>query len=162
MAATNDDSDEGNVWLVGIDGSIASHSALAFACQYIDKQNDTLHLVTVLSHPRDQHPHGHYQPESLKGFAHDFASRSGITKLHTHEIVGRPNEVIPKLVNDIKAMNLVVGRRGMSQEKREELGSTSAFLVNNANCNVIVVKFIMFYRFVCIVCKDIINFHIVR
>jgi nucleotide-binding universal stress UspA family protein len=63
-----------------------------------------------------------------------------VSKLHTHEVVGKPTEVILRLVKELNVMNLVVGRRGMSVEKRQELGSTSASLVSVADCNVVVVK----------------------
>eukprot|EP00004_Rigifila_ramosa_P007622 TRINITY_DN1867_c0_g1_i2.p1 TRINITY_DN1867_c0_g1~~TRINITY_DN1867_c0_g1_i2.p1 ORF type:complete len:152 (+),score=36.23 TRINITY_DN1867_c0_g1_i2:99-554(+) len=127
---------EAQRWMVGVDGSIASHAALAWATTNMHKNVDTLYLVTVTN----EREHKQRGVESLKGFADDFCAEAGVKKFETIERSGSPLEVLCLLVKELKIDNLVVGRRGMSKDKRDQLGSTSAHVVTAADCNVIVIK----------------------
>jgi len=49
-------------------------------------------------------------------------------------------EIITQAVEKKKIDYLVIGRRGMSQIKRFFAGSTSKYVVEHCNCNVLVVK----------------------
>jgi len=142
-------------WLVAIDGSKHAALAMQMALQMMNKENDNLFLIGVVEeligkfmYPtvssnvvvESQHALESETRARLKAYGHS-AKRLGVKNPHclmaTWSHVG---EMICKAVEQKNIDYLVIGRRGLSNFERLVIGSTSKYVIENANCNVLVAK----------------------
>ncbi len=76
----------------------------------------------------------------LADYALDTAKTAGVAGAYASAEEGQPADMILTLASEYKADLIVVGRRGMSGLKRFLIGSVSSAVINNAKCDVLVVK----------------------
>lgn len=58
----------------------------------------------------------------------------------THRVTGKPKPAIVQFAKEEKADLIIMGATGMGAFTRLLLGSTTAYVVNNAPCNVLIVR----------------------
>ncbi len=68
------------------------------------------------------------------------AKQAGITRVLGSVEEGHPGDMILARASEIKADLIVVGRRGIRGIERFLMGSVSSSIVNNSQCDVLVVK----------------------
>jgi nucleotide-binding universal stress UspA family protein len=78
--------------------------------------------------------------EKLISEAVDAAKQAGVTISHSSVEEGRPSNMILDKASRIKADLIVIGRRGIRGLRRFLIGSVSSSVVNEAQCDVLVVK----------------------
>jgi len=140
-------------WLVAVDSSEYSQWAFNVAISLLNPQNDTLFVLAValeeeyLLAKHHWHLLSLYRDAQLNTARIILKSFHGQAKLHhvanvvllmgwaTH--IG---EAICATIEEKKIDYLVVGRRSIGKIKRFIVGSTSKFVVENANCAVIIAK----------------------
>ena len=123
--------------LVPIDGSDNSYKALREAMEIARLNDVTLSVLTVQD---DGKLYGHALP-ILK---HNYTKASDIVKdnvkVQTFVVVGIPKKQIVEFATEQKCDLIVMGATGSNYFERMTLGSTTAYVVNHAPCNVTVVK----------------------
>jgi nucleotide-binding universal stress UspA family protein len=140
-------------WLVAVDDSSFASWAFNYATEYMDRKNDHLFIFNV--HDEPTAIYGGYATPELINSLHEVEERRSKKILvhygHKAKVLGigytmmkgsAPNagELICKAVKQYNIHQVVTGRRDMGEVKRFFLGSTSKYIVENADCNVIVVK----------------------
>jgi len=140
-------------WMVAVDDSNQSSYAFNYATQFMDKALDHLFLFNV--HDEPTIVYGGYATPELLTSLHDVeekrskkilvhyglkAKELGIKYTMMKGSAANAGELICKAVKQYSIHNVVTGRRDMGEVKRFFVGSTSKYIVENAECNVIVVK----------------------
>jgi len=135
-------------YMVALDGSQNSHDAFEAAIRAIhNPKEDELYLITVAERAplsigtmKDWNKR---MEKVTRGFLASYSILCKEKGLTPHCILGRAGnagELICQAVDQKMVDNLYVGRRGMGWGKRLLAGSVSRYLVEHANCNVVVVK----------------------
>lgn len=135
-------------YMVALDGSQNSHDAFEAAIRGIhNPKEDELYLITVAERaPLSVGPLKEWNKRMEKvtrGFLVSYnilCKEKGVTP---HCILGRAGnagELICQAVDQKQIDFLYVGRRGLGWGQRLLAGSVSRYLIEHANCNVIVVK----------------------
>eukprot|EP01124_Arcella_intermedia_P003695 TRINITY_DN1203_c0_g1_i1.p1 TRINITY_DN1203_c0_g1~~TRINITY_DN1203_c0_g1_i1.p1 ORF type:complete len:233 (-),score=55.13 TRINITY_DN1203_c0_g1_i1:67-765(-) len=140
-------------WLVAVDDSVFAAYAFNYATSFMDKTVDHLFLFNVHDEPTVVYG-GYATPELIQSL-HDVEERRskkilvhygqkakslGVKYTMMKGSAANAGELICKAVKQYNIHNVVTGRRDMGEVKRFFVGSTSKYLVENAECNVIVVK----------------------
>jgi len=144
-------------WLVPVDNSTNSEAALYFALDRMNKENDTLFLLTAVEEEamrsylygtinsgeilatiqQQKEEAGRLLLQKMTRRAKQF----GIKTIRL--LLGKSNEagdLICKAVDKHSIDYCCMGRRGMGKLKRLFVGSTSYYVAQYANCHVFVVK----------------------
>lgn len=77
---------------------------------------------------------------NLTSTALDAAKASGVKDVYASDEEGQPADMILTLATEYKVSLIVVGRRGVRGLERFLMGSVSSAVINNAKCDVLVVK----------------------
>jgi nucleotide-binding universal stress UspA family protein len=77
---------------------------------------------------------------NLASAALDAAKVAGVKEVYASDEEGQPADMILTLATEYKVNLIVVGRRGMRGLERFLMGSVSTAVINNAKCDVLVVK----------------------
>uniref|UniRef100_A0A6B2LHW2 UspA domain-containing protein n=1 Tax=Arcella intermedia TaxID=1963864 RepID=A0A6B2LHW2_9EUKA len=140
-------------WMVAVDDSEYSGYAFNYCVHMMDKKNDHLYILNVYDEPTTTYG-GYSVPElvqklveveekrSKKILAHYGGKAKALEVSHTM-IKGcshHPGDMICKGITNYQIDTLVLGRRDMGDLKRFFVGSTSKYVIENAECNVVVVK----------------------
>jgi nucleotide-binding universal stress UspA family protein len=131
-------------WMVGIDDSPNAYYAFHFACANMNPERDHLLLVGVAQEQtlslgdvtKTQRKH----IKRVLAFYRKEADTLGICNslvLGQYKHIG---ETLCLIAERLRVNQLVLGRRSMMDIKRLLVGSTSKYVVENANCNVAVVR----------------------
>lgn len=131
-------------WMVSIDDSACAFYAFQFACNNLLRDKDHLFLVNIVREGtltlgdtlKSQRKFG----KKILGFYMKEAERLGITCsliLGQYRHIG---EALCLVAERLRINQLILGRRSMMDIKRLLVGSTSRYVVENANCNVAVVR----------------------
>jgi nucleotide-binding universal stress UspA family protein len=140
-------------YLIAIDDSSASNTVFNTVDVLMNKEQDELYIMSVcenyppyyalsmipeMVHLAEKKAEQHTRTNLLH-----FAEKAKKLGIKYHLLMGKSHhvgEVVCKAV-DKKAIDfLVVGRRGMGAVKRTLLGSTSRYLLEHANCDVVICK----------------------
>ena len=131
--------------LVPIDGSDNSYKALREAME-IARLNDV--ELSVLTVQDDGKLYGHALPILKHNYtkASEMILQEAVTivkdnvKVQTFVVVGIPKKQIVEFATEQKCDLILMGATGSNYFERMTLGSTTAYVVNHAPCNVTVVK----------------------
>jgi nucleotide-binding universal stress UspA family protein len=139
-------------WLVAIDDTEAASNAFNYALSAM-KPDDHLYLLNVSDEPTSVFV-GYASPvvmetlykvgeekarKILVHYGHK-AKQAGIRFSMMKGTSSNPGDLICKALENFGVDNCVLGRRGLGTFERFFSGSTSKYVLENANCNVIVVK----------------------
>ncbi len=137
--------------LVGYDGSENGDRALDRGIELAKQSKGELRIVVVA----DTMSYAAYASggmyktfnEQTKANAQNLASRAlemaksaGVANVYASEEEGQPADMILTLATEYKVEVIIVGRRGMRGLTRFLMGSVSTAVINNAKCDVLVVK----------------------
>jgi len=140
-------------WLVAVDDSNFSSWAFNYATEYMNKHIDHLYIFNV--HDEPSAVYGGYATPELINSLHEVEEKRSKKILvhygHRAKALGikytmmkgsstNAGELICKAVKQYNIHQVVTGRREMGDFKRFFLGSTSKYILENAECNVIIVK----------------------
>jgi len=140
-------------WLVAVDDSIWSSYAFNFAVQHLNKENDHLYLMHVCEAPTRVFV-GYatatlieslqkVEDEKARKILVHYGRRAkdlGIQYSMMKGSENSPGSLLCKAVEQYNINNMVLGRRGLGTIHRFFVGSTSKYCVENAACNVVVIK----------------------
>jgi len=136
--------------LLALDGSEEASAAALMAVELADRVDSELHVVHVGEVTPVYHPeqHGYLaRYEELQEEARrlldgqvDKVKSAGGTVARAHLRMGRPDEEIVVLGEEIGAGLIVTGSRGLGGIRRALLGSVSDAVVRHAHCPVLVVR----------------------
>ena len=137
--------------LVGYDGSDNAERALARAIQLTRQFKAELRIVVVadtMSYAvaatgglyRRFNEQTKENAVNLASAALDTAKAAGLKDVYASDEEGQPADMILTLATEYKVNLIVVGRRGVRGLERFLMGSVSAAVINNAKCDVLVVK----------------------
>jgi nucleotide-binding universal stress UspA family protein len=136
--------------LVAVDGSTEAQAAARMAVELADRTDAELHVVHVGEVRPVYHPERHgYQAryEELQEEAQrlldeqaDEVRSAAETLAGAHLRMGRPDEEIVVLGEEIGAGLIVTGSRGLGGIRRALMGSVSDSVVRHAHCPVLVVR----------------------
>jgi len=144
--------------LLATDGSRESTLAAQSAAEIAYETGSELHIVYV--HPRKVplHPGDYVGPEvavhpsqreqelveretqRLLDAQVEGIEAAGSSVAQTHAGIGRPDEEIVALAEELGASLIVVGSRGWGEIRRALMGSVSDSIVRHAHCPVLVVR----------------------
>ena len=146
-------------FLIAIDDSENSGWAFDYATSVMDKKTDVCHLMTVLHDPTPvtMSPFGdpdyahelmikaraaekEKSKKRLRYFAHLCHQLEFKQPLKMTLGSGHIGDLICDYVKENKIDFLVMGRRGLGSVQRLFLGSSSRFCVEEADCNVVIIK----------------------
>ena len=145
-------------FLVALDVHENSVWAFNYTTATMDKHNDEIHLLTVRNEPSAgaAAPFGlHVVHEELaklheeekrksrrllRSFAKSCHELGITTRLHLSMGRGEVGHVICSYVKEHKIDFLVMGRRGLGGVERFFLGSSSKYCIEEADCNIVVIK----------------------
>src|SRR5215211_3438171 len=144
--------------LVATDGSPEAARAAQSAARVADETDSELHIVYVRSRSVPLHP-GHFvgpeveehwlqrEREQIEREAQllldtqvEEIEAAGSSVAQTHLRVGKPDEEIVALGEELGAGLIVVGSRGRGGIRRALMGSVSDSVVRHAHCPVLVVR----------------------
>jgi nucleotide-binding universal stress UspA family protein len=136
--------------LLAVDGSEEASAAARTAVELADRTDSELHLVHVgevkpVPHPERRGYHARYEQlqeqarRLLEEQVEEIESAGG-TVFRAHLRVGRPDEEIVLLGEEIGAGLIVTGSRGLGGMRRALMGSASDSIVRHAHCPVLVVR----------------------
>ncbi len=140
--------------LLATDSSEEASLAGEAAADIAQKTNSELHVVHVgplvgyiaAGTPLITNVHDHYQEEVSKvaqnlldAQVHQIKD-AGSEVEQTHLRIGKPDEEIIELAEDIGAGLIVMGSRGLGGIRRGLIGSVSESVVRHAHCPVLVVR----------------------
>ena len=137
--------------LLALDGSKEAHAASRMAAELADRTGSELHVVhvgevTPVYHPEMRGYRVRFEElreearRRLQEQVEDVIKATGTTVADAHLRMGRPDEEIVVLGEDIGARVLIAGSRGLGGIRRALMGSTSASIVRHAHCPVLVVR----------------------
>lgn len=142
--------------LLAVDGSPESDLATAVAADLAEKLASELHVLSVVQLPTiyptrepvvlDQEAAlrlgGGLQEETREMLEQRVTriGEAGVEAAGSYVRVGRPDEEIVGLAEELGAGLIVIGSRGFSPLKRALLGSVSDSVVRHAHCPVLVVR----------------------
>ncbi|HEX2740484.1 MAG TPA: universal stress protein [Rubrobacter sp.] len=136
--------------LLALDGSAESSSAARTAVDLADGLESELHLVHVGDVKPAYHPerHGYHalhvkireRAQRLLDEQVNEVRSAGGTVAKAHLRMGRPDEEIVVLGEEIAAGLIVTGSRGLGGVRRALMGSVSDSVVRHAHCPVMVVR----------------------
>jgi nucleotide-binding universal stress UspA family protein len=134
--------------MVALDGSDNAREAFYTTINLMDKRRDDLFLVsTVHSTPLSFGKYQRYSDEieeTHKKYLVEYSRRCDEEGVRNYKPILARGSHVGRMIcaaADQKSVDfLVVGRRGMNRLSRVVAGSTSKYLMENAACNVIVVK----------------------
>ena len=136
--------------LLALDGSAESSSAARTAVDLADGLESELHLVHVGDVKPAYHPerHGYHalhvkireRAQRLLDEQVNEVRSAGGTVAKAHLRMGRPDEEIVVLGEEIAAGLIVTGSRGLGGVRRALIGSVSDSVVRHAHCPVMVVR----------------------
>jgi len=135
-------------WMVALDGSDNAREAFYTTVNLMDKRRDDLFLVsTVHSTPLSIGKYQRYSDEieaTHKKYLVEYSRRCDEEGVRNYKPILARGSHVGRMIcaaAEQKGVDfLVVGRRGMNRLSRVVAGSTSKYLMENASCNVIVVK----------------------
>lgn len=137
-------SEQGNVVVVGVDGSADSMTALKWAETYANATGATLRLVTMWSWPVSYGAPMYieaYNPEAEAEAVIDKAKAELSMPAERIEAICRQGQSGPLLVAESEgAALLVVGSHGHSALGSLLLGSTSNYCTHHATCPVAIIR----------------------
>lgn len=137
--------------IVGYDGSNNAQRALDRAIELAKQSNAELRIAVVadtMSYAATASG-GIYKrfneqtkenAVNLASAALQAAKAAGVKDVYASDEEGQPADMILTLATEYKVNLIVVGRRGMRGLERFLMGSVSAAVINNAKCDVLVVK----------------------
>jgi nucleotide-binding universal stress UspA family protein len=143
--------------LLATDGSEDAELALSSAAELANSTNSELHVVHVRPKILPHYP-GYYvgpyiveHPEREQEKLDEEAQRlldtqaekiraAGGSTAQTHLRVGRSDEEIVALAEELGAGLIVMGSRGLGRMRRALMGSVSDSVVHHAHCPVLVVR----------------------
>ncbi len=139
--------------LLATDGSEEAELALRTAVDIANSTNSELHVVTVA---REYHPsydipeYGRQLEEVLRRLERQAQElldgqakkieEAGGKVARAHLRMGRPDEQVVSVADEIRAGLIVMGSRGLSGIRRALMGSVSDSVVRHAHCPVLVVR----------------------
>jgi nucleotide-binding universal stress UspA family protein len=136
--------------LLAVDGSEEASAAVRTAVDLAERTSSELHVVhvgevTPVSHPERRGYHARYeqlQEEARRLLEEqvDEVKSAGGTVARAHLRMGRPDEEIVLLGEEIGATLIVTGSRGLGGMRRALMGSASDSIVRHAHCPVLVVR----------------------
>ena len=140
-------------WLIAVDDSVWASYAFNYATEFMDKKTDHLYLMHVMEEPTRVFV-GYATPnliDSMQKLEDEKARKLLVHYGHKAKDLGiqytmmkgtdsNPGLLLCKAVKNYNVHQLVLGRRSMGGVQRFFVGSTSKYVVENAECNVIVVK----------------------
>ena len=120
--------------LVALDGSRLAEKAFTEAVRIASANNGRLTLISIINDAE----------LATSAFAllkriHD-ASQKGVMDVIPFVEVGNPKQVIIKYAADNASDLIVIGATGKGAITQSLVGSTTAYVVNHAPCNVLVVR----------------------
>lgn len=137
--------------LVGYDGSENAKRALNKAVELAKESKAQLRIVVAADIANHTIFSGAGSDDRLRGEvvqtaknllsdATYTAKKGGVTDVYGSVEEGQPADMILTLSTEYKASLIVVGRRGVRGLQRFLMGSVSSAVINNATCDVLVVK----------------------
>jgi nucleotide-binding universal stress UspA family protein len=137
--------------LVGYDGSDNAERALTRAIQVAKQFKAEVRIVVVadtMSYAvaasgglyRRFNEQTKENAVNLASAALDTAKDAGLKDVYASDEEGQPADMILTLATEYKVNLIVVGRRGVRGLERFLMGSVSSAVINNAKCDVLVVK----------------------
>lgn len=133
--------------VVAIDGSEQSEEAVKEAVAIAKRNETSLEILTVSDVTIfDTEAHNiSYLLEQADITAKHILNKaeeiiSNEVLYNTHMVTGKPKSAIVNFVEEEKPDLLIMGATGKGAFSRLLLGSTTAYVVNNAPCNVLVVR----------------------
>ena len=136
--------------LLAVDGSEEASAAARTAVELADRTDSELHVVhvgevTPVYHPERRGYLARYeevQEEARRLLEEqvDEVKSAGGTVSRAHLRMGRPDEEIVVLGEEIRAGLIATGSRGLGGMKRALMGSASDSIVRHAHCPVLVVR----------------------
>ncbi|QIN85300.1 universal stress protein [Rubrobacter tropicus] len=149
-----DGADLGGPVVLAVDGSEESKRAVRAAAEISAASGSPVHVIYVM--PTESRLYGHHSysedvKKSLLEEARAQARRfldeqaesvrsAGGAVAQTYLGVGRPDEEIVELAEEIDAGMVVIGSRGLGGVRRALVGSVSDSVVRHAHCPVLVVR----------------------
>jgi nucleotide-binding universal stress UspA family protein len=135
--------------LLALDGSEEA-SAARTAVEFADRMDSELHVVHVGELTPVYHPdrHGYLalyeklqeKAQRLLGQQVHEVKSAGGTVAKAHLRMGRPDEEIVVLGEEIGARLIITGSRGLGGIRRALMGSVSDSVVRHAQCSVMVIR----------------------
>lgn len=131
-------------FIVGHDGSTPARRALERTAE-VAREGDEVVVVHAAAPMLEDPERGvvpppeRDEPKRLIAEAHDVLRRAGITPAAIVE-EGDPGVVLADAAREVGADVVVVGRHGRGAVERVVLGSVSAAIVNDAPCDVLIVR----------------------
>jgi nucleotide-binding universal stress UspA family protein len=136
--------------LLGTDGSTEAELAARTAADVANGTNSELHVVHVGEVTPVYHPERHgylarydkLQEEARRSLDEQVEQirTAGATITQSHFRMGRPDEEIVALAEELGAGLIVMGNRGRGGVGRALMGSVSDSVVRHAHCPVMVVR----------------------
>ena len=136
--------------LLAVDGSEEAHAAAGMAIELADRMGSELHVVQVGEVRPVYHPERHdylARYEELQEEAQRLLQEqveqieaAGGKVAGSHLGMGRPDEEVVVLAEEIGADLIVTGSRGLGGIRRALMGSISSSVVHHAHCPVLVVR----------------------
>ena len=139
--------------LLATDGSAEATLAAQTAVDIVDKTNSELHVVYVgeeygcpiyavpeYEYARKIQENLEQEVRKLLDAEVEQVKAAGGTVVGAHFGMGRPDEEIVKLAEEIGAGLIVMGSRGRGGVRRSLMGSVSDSVVRHAHCPVMVVR----------------------
>jgi nucleotide-binding universal stress UspA family protein len=136
--------------LLATDGSEEAGLALRMAVSLARSTGSELHVVHVVETTPVYHPerHGYHARQEIRRAEArrlldeqaEEVKAAGGTVVQAHLGIGRPDEEIVALCEELGAGMVVMGSRGMGGVRRALMGSVSDSVVRHASCPVLVVR----------------------
>ena len=140
--------------LLATDGSKEADLAATTAADLAEKTNSELHIVTVADDPYLATDFTLHFPEAAERHRREVrdevqemlngqverVQEAGGRVAQTHLRVGRADDEIASLAEEMGAGLIVTGSRGQGSIKRALMGSVSSSVVHHAHCPVMVVR----------------------
>jgi nucleotide-binding universal stress UspA family protein len=136
--------------LLALDGSEEASAAARVAVEFADRMDSELHVVHVGEVPFVYHPdrHGYLalyeklqeRAQRLLDEQVNEVKTAGGTVAKAHLRMGRPDEEIVVLGEEIGARLIITGSRGLGGIRRALMGSVSDSVVRHAHCSVMVIR----------------------
>jgi nucleotide-binding universal stress UspA family protein len=136
--------------LLAVDGSEEASAAARTAVELAERMDSELHMVyvgeiTPVYHPErhgylDRYEELQKEAQRLLDEQAEKVRSAGRTDAKAHLRMGRPDEEIAVLGEEIGARLIVTGSRGLGGIRRALIGNVSESVVHHASCPVLVVR----------------------